>query len=104
MDIPKLNDSATSWRFMTGVCLVLSVVVIGKFAMVKPSAPNRLPVGVGVALAGAEFGVENPTYCNAAHGTLDRDYHYNSSASVQFFADQGFRFLRLPFRWERIQP
>lgn len=37
-------------------------------------------------------------------GTYNTDYHYDSDASFEFLASRGHKIIRLPFRWERIQP
>lgn len=50
----------------------------------------------GVNLSGAEFG-ETP-------GKLDTDYTYPSEAAIQRLGKLGASAIRLPFRWERIQP
>ena len=51
----------------------------------------------GVNLAGAEFGEKIP-------GMLARDYQYPSLRSINYFIGLGFNLIRLPFRWERLQP
>jgi endoglucanase len=51
----------------------------------------------GVALAGAEFGQLVP-------GQVDRDYFYPTAADFRFCRAQAFNTVRLPFRWERLQP
>ncbi|MEZ5923166.1 MAG: glycoside hydrolase family 5 protein [Hyphomicrobiaceae bacterium] len=51
----------------------------------------------GINLAGAEFGDIVP----GEHGT---DFMYPTAANVAYFADLGFSCLRVPFRWERLQP
>jgi endoglucanase len=43
-------------------------------------------------------------FSNENRGTLGKDYTYNSERSVAYFAEQGVTLLRVPFRWERIQP
>lgn len=55
----------------------------------------------GVSLAGAEFG-SAPTTSNL--GTYDDDYIYPNSKEVDYFLGEGMNTLRLPFRWERLQP
>jgi endoglucanase len=55
-------------------------------------------------LAGAEFGTDKADFSNENRGTFDRDYTYNSERSVAYFCEQKLNLLRLPFRWERIQP
>jgi endoglucanase len=52
----------------------------------------------GVNLAGAEFnGSKLP-------GVLYKDYVYPKDAEFDYFASIGANAIRLPFRWERIQP
>ncbi len=60
--------------------------------------------GVGVNLAGAEFGSEKPTFCNVTPGLAGRDYTYPSEPTVQYFCSRGLSLMRIPFRWERLQP
>ncbi len=50
----------------------------------------------GINLAGGEFGT--------VPGKLDTDYAYPNHASIDVFAKEGFNLIRLPFRWERLQP
>ncbi len=52
----------------------------------------------GVNLCGAEFG--------QAHlpGVFNTDYTYNSEASFRYFAAKNLGLIRLPVRWERLQP
>jgi endoglucanase len=51
-----------------------------------------------VSLAGAEFGE------GSLPGTHGTNYIYPSVASVDYFRAKGMTFIRLPFRWERLQP
>lgn len=50
----------------------------------------------GVNLAGAEFG--------EGRGTFGKDYTYPSGETIAYFAGKGFNAVRLPFKWERLQP
>lgn len=52
----------------------------------------------GVNLAGAEF--------NSARlpGTLYKDYVYPTISDLRYFQSIGVNAIRLPFRWERLQP
>ena len=61
------------------------------------SSPRPAALLRGVSLAGADFGQLVP-------GQLGRDYIYPGSADFKFCAGQGFNAVRLPFRWERLQP
>lgn len=51
----------------------------------------------GVSLAGAEFGQTMP----GVHGI---DYVYPGQDSVDYFRSKDMNVIRLPFRWERLQP
>lgn len=70
-----------------------------------PSTPDVLR---GINVAGAEFGapVVDPTspFSNANPGTPEREYHYDSAATFGFLAGRGVKLVRIPFRWERLQP
>jgi endoglucanase len=50
----------------------------------------------GINLAGAEFG--------EGRGTYGKDYTYPSPETIAYFAGKGFNAVRLPFKWERLQP
>jgi endoglucanase len=52
----------------------------------------------GVNLAGAEFGE------NTFPGTLGKEYTFNSEKSFQYFSAKSLGLLRVPVRWERLQP
>lgn len=52
----------------------------------------------GVALSGMEFA---PTTFPGTQGT---DYTENSEACYTYFQGKGFKIVRLPFLWERVQP
>ena len=59
-----------------------------------PGDPINL---VGINLAGAEFGTSMP-------GRYQVHYIYPGEADFKRYADMGIKLVRLPFRWERIQP
>jgi hypothetical protein len=64
----------------------------------------------GISVAGAEFGtpgpLETPTarFSNAKPGTDNDAYHYDQAGTFTYLWSRGIRLVRLPFRWERIQP
>ena len=62
------------------------------------------PSAVGVSLAGPEFGLDERNLSNVSPGVHGVDFVYNSPATTSRVASAGFRIVRLPFRWERIQP
>lgn len=51
----------------------------------------------GVNLSGAEFGQNN------LPGVFGTDYTWPTSAEITYYKSKGMNFLRLPFRWERLQ-
>lgn len=65
---------------------------------------GRLPYHAGVTLAGPEFGLDERGLSNASPGVHGVDYVYNSPATTRAVAKAGFTLVRLPFRWERLQP
>jgi len=69
--------------------------VFGRGKLAARDLSDFLPL-VGVNLAGAEFGT--------VPGTYAADYMYPTLAEVAYFAALGFNCVRLPFRWERLQP
>jgi endoglucanase len=50
----------------------------------------------GINLSGAEYGERD--------GTLGTNYTYPSEKTVEYFASKGMNVVRLPFKWERLQP
>ena len=52
----------------------------------------------GVSLAGADFGEQ------ALPGVYGTHYIYPTVNSVAYFRNKGMTMVRLPFRWERLQP
>lgn len=63
----------------------------------KPEKPVKLPGIFGVNLAGAEFGETMP-------GEFNKDYTYPTVEELDYFKSKGLELIRLPFRWERVQP
>lgn len=61
-----------------------------------PANPINL---VGINLAGAEFGADV-----ALPGTYLKHYIYPGEADFKRYAERNLKLVRLPFRWERIQP
>lgn len=50
----------------------------------------------GVNLSGAEFG--------SSLGIYGRDYSYPNEAELDYYKSKGFQLIRLPVKWERLQP
>lgn len=53
----------------------------------------------GVNLAGAEFGGRE-----RIPGQHKQDYSYPTIKDLEYFKEKGLHMIRLPFKWERIQP
>lgn len=51
---------------------------------------------VGINLSGAEFGGSSSRY--------GWDYIYPNNAEIDYYASKSMNVIRLPFRWERLQP
>jgi endoglucanase len=62
----------------------------------SPVRGAPLPCYHGVNLSGAEYGDRN--------GVLGTNYIYPSAKTVEYFAAKGMTVVRLPFKWERLQP
>jgi aryl-phospho-beta-D-glucosidase BglC (GH1 family) len=64
----------------------------------------------GVTVNGGEFGENVPetspesTFSNAHPGIFETAWHYDTQASFDYLAERGITTVRLPFRWERVQP
>jgi hypothetical protein len=72
-------------------------------------AAGRSDQPIGVNVSGGEFGAaggseQETGFSNAAPGRYGVDYHYDSRATFDYLAAAGVDTVRLPFRWERIQP
>jgi endoglucanase len=50
----------------------------------------------GINISGAEFG--------SIGGKVDKDYTWPSISTLDYFSGKGFNTVRLPFKWERLQP
>jgi endoglucanase len=62
---------------------------------VRPVAP---PFMMGVNLCGAEFGQAK------IPGVYGKDYVYPNARELDYYKSKGLMLVRLPFRWERLQP
>jgi len=70
--------------------------------VVERRPPHRLLTGVSVA--GGEFGTESASFSNAAPGIYGQAYRYEPAETFEYLAERGLALVRLPFRWERVQP
>lgn len=89
-------------KFLTRAAVAAAPAGLFQRCGAAPASPNA-KLRRGVSVAGAEFGV-GPQFSNLQPGVAGKDYTYNSEQTVAYFAEQGVTLLRVPFRWERIQP
>lgn len=62
------------------------------------SASMGMTFAEGINLSGGELNPQrNPAVYN-------RDYTYPTSQELDYYASKGFTVVRLPYRWERLQP
>ena len=64
----------------------------------RPPAANGSIDLFGVNLAGAEFGAVAPG------NRVGTSHFYPTTAEIDYYAVKGFDVIRLPFKWERVQP
>jgi endoglucanase len=78
--------------------VIVSVTGWGGPANCETSPHNRWLFARGINLSSGAFNPErNP-------GVYGQDYVYPSSQDLSYYASKGFAVLRLPYRWERLQP
>jgi cellulase (glycosyl hydrolase family 5) len=65
---------------------------------------SRRGVLRGVVVAGGEFGTDDPAFSNASPGAYGTAYRYDPPQTFRALARRGIVLVRLPFRWERVQP
>jgi endoglucanase len=61
------------------------------------AAAQNIGLPFGINICGAEF--EEKTI----PGVLNKDYAYPSENDIEYFYQQGFQLMTIPFKWERIQ-
>lgn len=91
--------------FLLSVPVSVGAAGLAAPALLRPRAnalaqPVTAPMYRGVNLSGAEFTPD------AAHlpGVVNRDYRYPTRDDLRYVAGRGHRMVRLPIRWERVQP
>ena len=91
-------------EFVAGAAAGAAAACGWRWSQEQPAtAPPDRHLG-GVSLAGAEFGSHHPEFSNRNPGLHGHDYIYPSERTIAYFAEQGLGLLRLPIRWERLQP
>ena len=76
--------------------LAVSLLVATAGLAAAPQVAASPAMVRGANIAGGDFGT--------VPGTYGIDYTYPTKAEIDYYADRGFNALRLPFRWERVQP
>ena len=77
--------------------LISSVLVVPILAQKKNIIPEKdEPQPFGLNMAGADFGKNFP-------GVFNKDYTYPTPANLDYMVSKGFKLMRLPFKWDRIQ-
>ncbi|KAJ3183450.1 hypothetical protein HDU87_006769 [Geranomyces variabilis] len=74
-----------------------TAIVLSAFASFVVASAGQFKYA-GVSESGAEWA---PT---SLPGVLGKDYAYPTTASLEFFLNNGANLIRLPFSWERVQP
>jgi hypothetical protein len=74
-----------------------------------PVLEAHLGPGRGIVDAGGEFGhapttQRTSTFSNRNPGRYDDAYHYDAAATFEYLASRGIPLVKIPFRWERLQP
>lgn len=93
--MPKLDRRKVLQTGLRGAAALAAMPLLAPpRAQAKPA---QLPFLTGINLAGAEFGTVFP----GEHGT---NFMYPGQKDVDYYRSFGFNILRLPFRWDRLQP
>ena len=71
--------------------------------------PSTTAYSRGVTVSGGEFAapggsLDRSDFSNTNPGRYDKDWHYDRQESLAYLAQRRVGHIRLPLRWERIQP
>lgn len=83
----------TRRTFVAGTCVAAASI---SFPISTTRAQSGGVFYKGANISGAEFG-------GKAKPRVNFDYFYPDKQDIDFFLTRGFNFIRIPFRWERIQ-
>ncbi len=83
--------STTALRLLLAAATIFSFAAQAGNGLAAPQLCYR-----GINLSGAEYG--------DLGGVANVNYTYPSEQTVRYFAGKGMNVVRLPFRWERLQP
>lgn len=102
-NLKKIHTSSAASR-RTGSIFSKGIVLLGALAMAcafsvsaRANCLSKEPLR-GVNMAGAEFN------SSKLPGAVFKDYTYPAAKDLNYFADLGANLIRLPVRWERVQP
>ena len=77
-------------------------------APVLEAHPATASYGRGITVNGGEFGspimARTSKFSNTNPGRYQTRYHYDRQASFDYLAGRDIGHVRIPFRWERLQP
>ncbi|KUK74393.1 MAG: Endoglucanase, partial [Proteiniphilum acetatigenes] len=76
--------------------LLTTLIMISGVTAQNFSKVENSPQPFGLNMAGADFGKNFP-------GVYNKDYTYPTAANLDYVKSKGFRLIRLPFKWDRIQ-
>jgi endoglucanase len=85
-------------RFSQRMIVVATALSIGAILSVAQATTADSRFLTGVNIAGAEFNGKT------LPGIAGKDYFYPKPGTLDHFASEGMNVIRVPFRWERIQP
>lgn len=85
-------------KFLKPIFIYLPLLWLFTLSLAQASTCLSQPRLTGVNAAGAEFNSKR------LPGVIFKDYTYPKDSELAFFAAQGANVIRLPFRWERLQP
>lgn len=78
-----------------GAAIASTAIPVPAAAPTTAATAGRRPL-TGVNVSGAEFG--------SVPGRINQDYVYPNAVELDYYAASGARIVRIPFRWERLQP
>ncbi|MFA7140558.1 MAG: cellulase family glycosylhydrolase, partial [Proteiniphilum sp.] len=76
--------------------LLAALIITTNLSAQNFSKVENPPQPFGLNMAGADFGKNFP-------GVYNKDYTYPTAANLDYVKSKGFRLIRLPFKWDRIQ-
>jgi hypothetical protein len=103
----KLTPYDNGVPLLYGKTAVSSAESQSSIIQMHPTTPNYLR---GVNSSGGEWGYASTDafagdkYNNQLRGEYGVDWQYDSQATFDYVASRGIKLIRLPFRWERLQP